>query len=292
LIQEKLKKYFDINCPEATVYPLGFMRNWKSVSGFTLLEFLVAGGLTVAIVTAAIMGVNAILDHKRNETVRPKLILEVNGVFEMIERDFGNKCVSLGNLLCREQSYPFQYFPTQGPVVNYPSLMFFIDSADGPQLLCYTLGPLPAVIGGEGTITSSCGLFKSVKDATSSATIWQNFESAIDLYTAFTGSVTNLAHLISESVVLFEVHLVKFSSDGISLNYLNTDAQIIKINGGQGVLGAANVELKDLAFVEVTIGILAQSQHEEYFALTNDNQRMIFLEKNGTRLSRLLPWRI
>lgn len=291
MIQEKLKKYFDINRPRATVHLLGFMRNWKSILGFTLLEFLVAGGLTVAIATAAIVGVNAILDHKGNETVKPKLILEASGILELIERDCDNKCTSLGNLLCREQSYPFQYFPIQGPVANYPSLMFFIDSADGPQLLCYTLGRLPSVIGGDNTVTSPCGLFKSVKDATSSATIWQN-ESAIDLHTAFTGSdVANLAHLISESIVLFEVHLVEFQSDGISLNYLNTDAQIIEINGGRGVLGTADVELKDLAFVEITVGALAQSQHKEYFSLTND-QRKAFLEKNGVRLSRLLPWRM
>lgn len=291
MIQEKLKKYFDINCPRATVHSLGSMRNWKSILGFTLLEFLVAGGLTVAIATAAIVGVNAVLDHKRNETVKPKLILEASDVLELIERDFGNKCTSLGNLLCRERSYPLQYFPTQGPVVNYPSLMFFINSAEGPQLLCYTLGRLPSVIGGDATATSPCGLFKSIKDATSSATIWQN-ESIIDLHTAFTGSdVANLAHLISESVVLLEVHLVKLQSDGISLNYLNTDAQVIKINGGQSVLGVTDIELKDLAFVEITIGVLAQSQHKEYFSLAN-NLRKAFLEKNGVRLSRLLPWRM
>jgi hypothetical protein len=291
LIQEKLKKYFDINRLRATVYWLGSMRNWKSVLGFTLLEFLVAGGLMVAITTAAIIGVNAILDHKRNETVKPKLILEASGVLEAIEKDFDNKCTSLGNLLCREWSYPLQYFPTEGPVVDYPSLIFFIDSADGPQLLCYTLGRLPSVIGGDGTATSPCGLFKSVKDATSSATIWQS-GSVTDLHSAFTGSdVANLVHLISESVVLFEVHLVKFQADGITLTYLNTDAQIIKINGGRGVLGVADVELKDLAFMEITVGLLAQSQHKEYFSLAND-QRKTFLEKNGVKLSRLLPWRM
>jgi hypothetical protein len=267
------------------------MRNWKSILGFTLLEFLVAGGLTVAIATAAIVGVNAILDHKRNETVKPKLILEASGILEMIERDFDSKCTSLGNLLCRERSYPLQYFPEQGPIANYPSLMFFINSADGPQLLCYTLGRLPSAIGGDATATSPCGLFKSVKDATSSATIWQN-ESVIDLHTTFIGSdVANLAHLVSESVVLFEAHLVKFQSDGISLNYLNTDAQLIKINGGQGVLGGTDIEPKDLAFMEITVGVLAQSQHKEYFSLAN-NLRKAFLEKNGVRLSRLLPWRI
>jgi hypothetical protein len=268
------------------------MRIEKNILGFTLLEFLIAGGLTVAVATAAIVGINTILDYKRGETVKPKLILEASSVLEMIERDFDSRCVSLGNLLFREQSYPFQYFPTQGPVANYPSLMFFINSADGPQLLCYSLGRLPSSIGGDATATSPCGLFKATKDAGSSSAIWENFESAIDLHTQFNGSdVPNLAGLISESVVLFEVHLVKIQTDGTSLDYLNTDARIIKINGGQCTLDVANIALKGLAFVEITVGVLAKSQHKEYFSL-EVGKRKTFLEQNGVRLSRLLPWRI
>ncbi|MDR1907067.1 MAG: prepilin-type N-terminal cleavage/methylation domain-containing protein [Puniceicoccales bacterium] len=268
------------------------MRVWKNVSGFTLLEFLVASALTVLIATAAILGVNAVLDYKKNETMKPKLIWEANSVLDGIEKDFDNKCTSLGNLLCREQSYPFQYFPTQGPIANYPSLLFFVNAADGPQLLCYSLGRLPSAIGGDNTATSPCGLFKLIKDVNASAALWQNFESIADLHTEFNGGdVAKLAHLISESVVLFEVHLVKFQADGISLDYLNTDAQLIKINTGQGVLNANNINLKDLAFTEITVGVLSKSQHKEYFSLTGD-QRKTFLAKNGAKLSRLLPWRI
>ncbi|MDR1591193.1 MAG: hypothetical protein LBR92_04355 [Puniceicoccales bacterium] len=266
------------------------MRFGKDILGFTLLEFLVVGGLTVAVTTAAIVGVNAVLDYKKNETVKPKLLLEAGNILEMIERDFDNKCTSLGNLFCREQSYSFQYFPTQGPIAHYPSLSLFIHSADGPQLLCYALGPLPETIGGDGTVTSPCGLFRAIKDAESSAPIWQDFESDISLYAQF-ANVANLACLVSESVILFEVHLVKIQADGTSLDYLNTSAQIVQINGGQCTLDLTNVSLKDLAFVEITVGVLAKSQHKEYFSLAAD-RRKIFLEQNGIRLSRLLPWRI
>ncbi|MDR1366569.1 MAG: hypothetical protein LBJ13_01520 [Puniceicoccales bacterium] len=271
------------------------MRVHKSNSGFTILEFLVASGLTVTIATAAILGVNAILDYKKNETTKPKLILEAYNILNEIEKNFDNRCVSMGNLLLREQCYPFQYFPTGGPVTNYPSLVFFVNSADGPQLLCYSMGRLPSVLGGDVTTTSPCGLFKSIKDATSCATIWQAFETVVDLYTEFIGDdgdkVAKLANLISEVVVLFEIHLVRFESDGISLKYLNTDAQLIKINMGLGTLGEDNIDPKDLAFMEITIGTLLKSQHKKYFSLGADERRA-FLEKNGERLSRLLPWRI
>ncbi|MDR0580508.1 MAG: hypothetical protein LBG04_00100 [Holosporaceae bacterium] len=268
------------------------MGTHKNNSGFTILEFLIASGLTAAIATAAILGVNAILDHKKNEMAKPKFIAEAYDMLNEIERNFDNRCASLGNLLCREQSYPFQYFPTEGPISNYPSLIFFINSADGPQLLCYSMGPLPSVLGGNATTTSPSGLFKITINAASSVTIWQNFEPTANLHTNFTGNgVATLANLISESVVLFEVHLVKFQSDGISLDYLNTNGQLIKINGGSGTLGFGNINPKDLAFVEFTVGTLPKSQHKEYFSLAADGRRT-FLEKNGTKLSRLLPWRI
>jgi hypothetical protein len=268
---------------------------YKSNSGFTILEFLIASGLTVTIATAAILGVNAILDYKKNETTKPKLVLEAYNVLNEIERNFDNKCVSMGNLLHREQCYPFQYFPNGGPITNYPSLIFFINSADGPQLLCYSMGHLPSVLGGDATNTSPCGLFKSIKGAASCVAIWQTFESVADLCTEFIEDngdrIAKLANLISEVVVLFEIHLVKFQSNGISLEYLNTDAQLIKINMGLGTLGATNIDLKDLAFMEITVGTLLKSQHREYFSLGADGRRA-FLEKNGVRLSRLLPWRI
>jgi hypothetical protein len=268
------------------------MGTHKSNSAFTILEFLIASGLTVAITAAAILGTNAFLDYKKNETTKPKLILEAYDILNGIEKNLENKCVSMGNLLRREQSYPLQYL-TNGPIANYPSLIFFINSSAGPQLLCYSMGHLPLVFGGDATNTSPCGLFKLIRDATSSATIWQNSESMVGNQSMVDNGddVAKSANLISEAVVLFEVRLVKFQSDGISLEYFNTDVQPIKINMGSGTLGATDINLKDLAFMEITIGTLSKSQHKKYFSLDTNNRR-IFLEKNGTKLSRLLPWHI
>jgi hypothetical protein len=210
-----------------------------------------------------------------------------------IEKDRDNKCLSLGNLLCREQVYPLQYSPARGPVAGCPALMFFVNSEEGPKLICYSLGPLPSVMsGGDSSAMAPCGLFKLTKDADSSATIWRNFETVADLSAEFNSrDLAKLANLVSECIVLLEVHLVKFNDDGFSLNYLNSDAQEIKINAEKSQIGVTSITLKDLAFVEITVGALLKSQHREYFSLAND-LRKEFLEKNGIRLSRLLPWRI
>jgi hypothetical protein len=78
----------------------------------------------VAITAAAILGTTAFLDYKENETTKRKHILEAYDVLNGIETNLGNKSVSMGNLLGREQSYPLQYYLTNRPIENYPSLIF------------------------------------------------------------------------------------------------------------------------------------------------------------------------
>ncbi|MDR2812540.1 MAG: hypothetical protein LBB05_01975 [Puniceicoccales bacterium] len=262
------------------------MRIWKNVLGVTLLEFLVAGAITVAIAVSATVGINTLLDHKKNENTKPKLAYEAFQILNEIEKNFDNRSSSLGNLLINERTYPFQ-FQVNGPVNGYPSLSFFINSPEGPRAICYSLAPLPSAInvGSSGVV----GIFKHILDVNDSATVLENFSLGNDL--VFNGNdVAKVANLVSELVVCFEVHLIRLANDGFSLEYLNKDAQIIKMYAGKWTLGASFPT--DVTFIEIMVGLLPKSLHGSYFALASSADKKSFIAKNGIQLTRILPWNI
>ncbi|MDR1434918.1 MAG: type II secretion system GspH family protein [Puniceicoccales bacterium] len=259
--------------------------------GFTLLEILIASVIMAAITTFAAVGINTLLDCKKTENEKPKLAFEAFQLLNEIEKNLENKCTSLGNLLIHENAYPFQFSPS-GPGHDfensaYPSLSFFIHSPEGPRAICYGLAPLPALISKNSP--AALGLFKFTLDTASSVTILENFSSEDDLYTPFpTENMGKLANLLSDSTVLFEMHLVKLAPDGMALDYLNTDARAIKMYAGKWTLEGA-IKFEDVLFTEITLGLLPKSLHGQYFSSVD---RKSFLKKNGFQLSRLLPWYI
>jgi type II secretory pathway pseudopilin PulG len=258
-----------------------------NIGGFTLLEILVASAIMVAVTTFAAVGINTLLDYKRSEGAKSKLAYGALQVLDEVEKNWENKSTSLGNLLINERAYPFQ-FQLDGPASGYPSLSFFVNFPDGPRAICYGLAPLPAAISGGSS--EAVGLFKLILDADSSGAVVDNFSPEKDLYAAFSPTdMAKIANLVSDLAVFFEVHLAKFADDGLTLEYLNHDAQAIKMYAGKWTLGGSFPT--DIVFVEITVGVLVKSQQGEYFSLGGDERRK-FLEKNGIKLSRLLPWRI
>jgi hypothetical protein len=264
------------------------MRFKSDTHGFTVLEILIASAIMVAVVGFAAIGINTLLDYKKGEHAKSKLAYGALQILDEIEKNWENRSISLGNLLINEPAYPLQ-FRVDGPVSGYPSLSFFIHFAEGPRAICYSLAPLPAAMGGD--LSGAVGLFRLILDVADSKAALENFSSDGDLSAAF--SVTEMgkiANLVSDSAVFFEVHLIKLADDGFSLEYLNKDAQWIGVYGGKWTLGASHPA--DIAFLEVTVGVLPKSFHGAYFELSSAAERETFLAKNGIRLSRILPWRI
>jgi hypothetical protein len=161
-------------------------------------------------------------------------------------------------------------------------------STEGPKIMGYHLAPLPVVV--RATAINATGLFRISLDADESKAVLENFQPNSDLSDAFpSGEISKLPHLVSESVVLFEIHLVKLAADGISLEYLNTDAQVIKLYGGKWTLGVNHPQ--DIMFLEVTLGLLPKSSHDIYHNTASIPDKKAILNKSGIRLSRLVPWR-
>jgi hypothetical protein len=256
----------------------------KNILGLTLLEFLIAGAITVAVVTFTTVGINTLLDYKKNENAKPKLAYEAFQMLNEIEKNFDNRSSSLGNLLHGECSYPFQ-FQIDGS--GYPFLSFFIHSSEGPRAICYRLAPSPSTIGGDSA--GAIGLFKIIHSVSDSETILENFSPGSDLSAAFSGADTvKIANLASDSMMLFEVRLINFASDGFSLEYLNGEAQAIEMYAGKWTLGTSNPT--NVAFTEITVGLLPKSLHGQYFQMLSAADKKSFLTKNGIRMSRILPW--
>jgi hypothetical protein len=277
------------------------MKQKDKRAAFTLLEFIIAGGLVVIIGAFIGVGLHGVLDYKKNESMRPKLILEVSTALDTMGKDLDNKCTSLGNLLLREPTYPFCFLPADGPIPSYPSLFFFNHSNDGPQAICYALGPLPPVLNGDNLPTAPCGLYRLAKpmdtlnNATDNENTWQAFEDQDNISENFDeAEILKLPNLISDCTVFLEVRLAKFAANELDLEYFEGDGPAINVNAGTGrigtALGATPISLKDLAFVEIAIGALAQSQHGEYFSTVGAAGRKAFLEKYGVCLKRLFPW--
>ncbi|MDR3317727.1 MAG: hypothetical protein LBS71_02900 [Puniceicoccales bacterium] len=256
----------------------------KNSFGFTLLEILMASAITVAVVVLAAVGLNTLLDHKKTENAESKLAFEAFQILEEIEKNLENKSVALGNLLINENNHPFQ-FRVNGPVTGYPSLNFFVYFAQGPRALCYSLAPLPSIINDDSTVMT--GLFKLLLNTNASAAITQDFSSVESF-----ANIGNIANMMSDSVVSFEVHLIKLDADGVSLEYLNEDAKEIKMYGGQWTVGEEEAQHQDVKFIEIEVGLLPRSLHATYFQITSDADRIGFLNRNGFRLSRIMPWRI
>jgi hypothetical protein len=258
----------------------------KNILGLTLLEFLVAGAITVAIVTFATIGINTLLDYKKNENAKPKLAYEALQILNEIEKNFDNRSSSLGNLLINERAYPFQFRVNSS---GYPSLSFFIRSPEGSQAIGYRLAQLPSAIGGDSA--GAIGLFKLILNAGDSETILEKFSPGGDLSAAFSDAdMVKIANLVSDSTMLFEVHLIKFASDGFSLEYLNDGAQTIEMYAGKWTLGISYPT--DVQFLEIAVGLLPKSLHEQYFALASMADKKSFIAKNGIQLARILPWHI
>ncbi|MDR1303182.1 MAG: hypothetical protein LBJ81_01015 [Puniceicoccales bacterium] len=264
------------------------MRFKEGTRGFTVLEILIASAIMVAVVGFAAIGINTLLDYKNGEHGRSKLAYGALQILDEIEENWENRSVSLGNLLINEPAYPLQ-FRVDSPVSGYPSLSFFINSAEGPRAICYSLAPLPTALGGD--FSGAAGLFRLILDGDESKAALENFSSDGDLSAAFPAAeVGRIANLLSDSAVFFEVHLIKLAADGFSLEYLNGDAQAIEVHGGKWSLGASHPT--DIAFLEVAVGVLPKSFHGTYFGLSSVAEKGIFLTKNGIRLARLLPWHI
>jgi hypothetical protein len=260
------------------------MRFGKNIGGFTVLEVMIAAAITVTIATFSLVGINTLLHYKKCENAKPKLTFEAYQMLDEIERDLENKSVSLGNLLINENAYPFQ-FQTNKPVNGYPSLSFFIQSPEGPRAVIYSLAPLPSPV--SGGMASAVGLFRFMLNIAASKAI--NPEDNLDEAFSADG-IVNLSNLLSENVVCFEVHLVRLGDDGLTLNYSHTGLQASRMYNGEWTVGSDHPG--NIAFTEITFGLLERSQHGEYFALGSEADRRTFLAKNGVRLSRLFPWRI
>jgi prepilin-type N-terminal cleavage/methylation domain-containing protein len=264
----------------------------KNIRGFTLLEVLLASAIMVAMTTVAAVGIGTLLDYKKNENAKLKLAYEALQVLDEIERNGDNRSVSMGNLLVNEQAYPFQFQPLQiredGSIGGYPFLGFFVRFPEGPRAMGYGLGPLPAAIN-DGA-SAAIGLFRFILGADDSRVALENFSPGSDLGAAFpAGDRVKLANLVSDTLVFFEVHLIKLAADGFSLEYLNGDGQPIEMYAGEWTLGTSHPT--DIAFTEIAVGLLPKSLHGQYFALTSAAKKF-FLAKNGIQLSRMLPWRI
>ncbi|MDR0590816.1 MAG: hypothetical protein LBG09_03140 [Puniceicoccales bacterium] len=264
------------------------MRFKKDTHGFTVLEILIASAIMVMVVGFAAIGIDTLLDYKKGEHAKAKLVYGALQVLDEIEKNWENRSISLGNLLINEPAYPLQ-FRLNSPIGGYPSLSFFVNSAEGPRAICYSLAPLPPAVGGD--LRDAVGLFRLILDVGDSKAALENFSSEGDLSIAFPGvEVGKVANLVSDSAVFFGVHLIKLAADGFALEYLNKDAQGIGVYGGEWALGGFHPT--DIAFLEVAVGLLPKFLHGVYFGLSSVVEKETFLAKNGIRLSRILPWRI
>ncbi|MDR2807087.1 MAG: prepilin-type N-terminal cleavage/methylation domain-containing protein [Puniceicoccales bacterium] len=271
----------------------------KNNSGFTLLEILLASAITVTLTTFAVIGTTVLLDYKIHESVRSKLAFEALQLLNEIEKDWENKYVALGNLLIDEPSTPLQ-FQREDPRTHYPSLTFFIHTSEGPKVIYYGIGSLTSLpLAIRKDATHAVGLFRFILERDVSSDILAPFlsfdaTSSLSLLNLMEMHITQnirLANLRSPNVVFLELCLIKKQTENPwLLEYLNVDAQDIEIKHGQWTLGTTYP--KDIAFVEVSIGVLEKALHHTYFALPSMSDRKSFLARNGFRLSRLLRWRI
>ena len=257
-------------------------------SAFTLIELLIASSLTALVMFALIAGLNAFMNHRQLETSKPSLAIECYQVLNMMENDLTQKCTSLGNLVRRGHAYAFEY-TVSASIGDHPSLSFFKNSKKGPLALCYGTRALPNAI--QNQEKNAYGLFRVLKSENDSYLLWSN--EVEEISAEFTDDeLCLLKNLISESIVHFEIHLAKFSSDRLTLDYLNTDAQDIRIFQGKGLLNKDVFELRQLAFLEITLWAVGKSQQNEYWERQSDDEKSEYVQKQGIKMSRLVPWYI
>ena len=253
-------------------------------SGFTLVELIIASSLTALLVLGLVSGVNSVLDHKQLEISKQNLAMECFQILNLMERDIENKTTSMGNLFYRDQAYTFEY-NTSAPIENHPSLSFFRFSEEGPVALCYSVGSLPNAI--QNNEKNACGLFRATKTEADSYELWN--AEAHNLSKNFS-EICTIDNIISESIVHFEIHLVKLKQNDVTLEYLNTSAENVTIFKGKGTCGSNNFSLKQLSFIEVTLWAVSKSQQAEYWAISDVADRQTFVQKKGIKLSRMIPF--
>ncbi|UPA28396.1 MAG: hypothetical protein LW808_003815 [Verrucomicrobiota bacterium] len=252
-------------------------------SAFTIVELLISSASSALLLIFMMFAVQKILDQKQRENFKCDLLEECYQILNLLERDWEQKTISVGNFLLREPSYPVIYTRSK------PKLMFFRDTPEGPQLVCYAIGTLPK---NQNIGLSGEGLLQATKSVEESKVIFRDTSERIEVgeENYFSDDeIFTFSNLISENIVDLTVIPMEFDPDDQKWIPLTTKSFTVD----RGVIGSEGQEIsntRNLGLSEVTVIALANAQQAEYKKCSNDDARRDFLRKNGVRMTRVMPW--
>lgn len=275
-------------------------------SGFSLIEILVAAGLTVIISLALFASVNALTSSRKDALTREKLAILTYDMLNEIENKIENKSTSLGNLFFKSISYPLAYkknYPNQGD----SAVAFCININNKPCLVAYICTKLPNLL----TTNSSNdmrGLYFIQKSEEDTELILSNFSTTSNIFDNFLNSDYSISNLIAEDIVDVSIKLANiplkyeenFSVDDENyhtkcceqmLRYLDIEnPNDFLIYSGKIISNSADQSCYYLQLLDVEVKALDKILHEKYFTLTSDAEKENYIRKHGYQMSRLLQW--
>ena len=276
-------------------------------SGFSLIEILVAAGLTVIISIALFAGINSLTSGRKNALTREHLALVTYDTLDDIELKLEQKFTSPGNLFIKDISYPFAYkknYPNQGD----SALAFCININNKPHLVAYICTKIPEIIA-ENTDTENIrGLYFIKKSESETETIINGFTQSSNIFENFLSTDCNVSTLIAEEIVGFTVKLteipLKYESkialdddnyqskcEDQMLRYIElSNSDDVLIYSGKIISNSTEISCYNLQLLDVEMQTLEKNLHETYFTLTSDEDRENCIRKYGFRMSRLIPW--
>jgi type II secretory pathway pseudopilin PulG len=280
-------------------------------SGFSLIEILVAAGLTVIISIALFAGVNSLTSGRKDALTRERLAILTYDTIEDIERKLEQKFTSPGNLFIKDISYPFAYKK------NYPNeedsmLVFCINIENQPCLVAYICTKIPDSISTNRDSENVRGLFFIQKTPNETESILNSFTKNSNIFENFSKNDCTIATLLAEDVVninlkLAEIPLkyeskITFENEQEEENYQSKcEEQILRyidienhndilIYSGKIISNSIEISSYNLQLLDIEIQSLDKNLHEIYFTLTSNEERKNYMRKHGFRMSRLIPW--
>ena len=277
--------------------------------GFSLIEILVAAGLTVIISIALYAGVNSLTSSRKDALTRERLAILTYDVLDDIEKKLEEKSTSLGNLFIKDISYPFTYkknYPNNGD----ESIAFCITINNKPCLVAYICTQIPEIISENYHSDNVRGLYFLQKTEVETETILSNFTKNSNLLENFSTSDCTISTLIAEEIIGINITLAEIplkyenriavddenyqtKCEDLMLKYIDLeDSDEFLIYSGKIISNSTEISCYNLQLLDVRVQSLDKILHEKYFTLTSEAEKKNYIQKYGFQMSRLIPWYI